>query len=415
MTMQLKKPYYQISETEKFYQELYGEITDFQRQRYNKAFENFKKVFKTDCAYVASSSGRVEVCGNHTDHNGGKVMSCAISLDTLAMFLPTDDGIIRIKSEGYSDIVVDVNGPDIEKKCTSTALVRGVVEGVKNKGYKVGGFVATFTSNVAGGAGISSSASFEVLVSEILNFLYNDGKISPEEKAIISQFSENVYFEKPCGLLDQTAIAFGGLKQLDFSVKGKIKVCDINDSLSDYVFVLVNTGGSHADLTDEYAAVPKEMFSVANALGKERLIEISKDEFFEKLPELKQIKDRAVLRAIHFYEENERVDIACQSIANKDYEGFLNAVKQSGISSWSKLQNCFVAGTDVQSIPKALAICGNYLNGGVNRVHGGGFAGSILNVVKKEDVESFVESVAKFYGKENVLPLKVRSVGTIVL
>ncbi|MBR2498219.1 MAG: galactokinase [Clostridia bacterium] len=413
--MQLKKPYYNISETEKHYQNLYGETTDFQRERYNKAFENFKKVFNADCAYVASSSGRVEVCGNHTDHNGGKVMSCAISLDTLAMFLPTDDGIIRIKSEGYSDIIVDVNGADIEKRCTSAALVRGVVEGVKNKGYKVGGFVATFTSNVAGGAGISSSASFEVLVSEILNFLYNDGKISAEEKAVISQFSENVYFEKPCGLLDQTAIAFGGLKQLDFSNKGKIKVCDINDSLADYVFVLVNTGGSHADLTDEYAAVPKEMFSVANALGKERLIEINKDEFFDKLPQLKGLKDRAVLRAIHFYEENERVEKACDSIANKDYDGFLEAVKQSGISSLCKLQNCFVSGSSVQSIPKALAVCGNYLNGGVNRVHGGGFAGSILNVVKKADVDAFVESVSKFYGKENVLPLKVRSVGTIVL
>ncbi len=413
--LQLKKPYYEINETEKFYQKLYGEVNDFQRERYKKAFENFKKVFNVDCAYVASSSGRVEVCGNHTDHNGGKVMSCAISLDTLAMFLPTDDGVITIKSEGYSEIKVDVNGPDIEKKCTSSALVRGVVEGVKNKGYKVGGFIATFTSNVAGGAGISSSASFEVLVSEILNFIYNDGKISAEEKAVISQFSENVYFEKPCGLLDQTAIAFGGLKQLDFSNKGKIKVCDINDSLCDYVFVLVNTGGSHADLTDEYAAVPAEMFSVAKALGKERLVEVTKEEFFEKLPQLKNLKDRAVLRAVHFYEENERVEMACESIANKDYDSFLNAVKQSGISSLCKLQNCFVAGSDVQSIPKALSICGNYLNGGVNRVHGGGFAGSILNIVKKEDVDGFVCAVANFYGKDNVLPLKVRSVGTIVL
>ena len=188
----MKKPYTDVIEVEKYFEALYGEVTDFQKDRYLKAFNNFKNVFGYDGAYVASSSGRVEVCGNHTDHNGGKVLSCAISLDTLAMFMPTDNGVIKIKSEGYSDIEIDLNGTENEKIGTSAALVRGVAVATKNKGFKVGGFNATFTSNVIGGAGISSSASFEVLVAEILYFLYNDGKMTAEEKAVIAQYSENV-------------------------------------------------------------------------------------------------------------------------------------------------------------------------------------------------------------------------------
>ncbi len=412
----LKSPYTSTDSVVNQFVSLYGECSEFQKKRYENAFENFKKTFNESACYIASSSGRVEVLGNHTDHNGGRVVSCAISLDTLAMFLPNNDNVIRVYSEGYAPIVVDLNGEDIEVKGTSSALVRGVAVGVKNKGYNVGGFNATFTSNVWGGAGISSSASFEVLVAEILNFLYNEGKITPEEKAVIAQFSENVYFEKPCGLLDQTAIAFGGLKRLDFSDKSKISVTEIKNPLSDYTLVLVNTGGSHANLTDEYAAIPKEMFSVAKLFGKERLIEVSKQEFFEKLPTIiDKLSDRAVLRAVHFYEENERVDNAYDALNNDDYCGFLKAVKDSGISSMNKLQNCYVAGSNEQLIPKALAISANYLNGGVNRVHGGGFAGSILNVVKNSDADAFVKKLIPYYGEKNVIPLKVRSVGTIVL
>ena len=411
---QLKKPYYDLCGIEENFLSLYGETTDYQKSRYTDAFDKFKGDFGVDCAYVASSSGRVEVCGNHTDHNGGKVLSCAISLDTLAMFLPSDSGVIHIKSQGYDDIIVDLNGEESEKIGTSAALVRGVAVAAKNKGYKVGGFIAYFTSNVLGGAGISSSASFEVLVCEILNFLYNDSKISKQEKAVISQFSENVYFGKPCGLLDQTAIAFGGLKMLDFSNKGEIGVTEIDNALKDYTFVLINTGGSHADLTDEYAAVPAEMFSVAAKMGVERLIDLKKEEFFNKLPSV-DVCDRAVLRAIHFYEENERVETACKALNSNDIDTFLEAVSGSGISSLCKLQNCYVSGSSVQSIPKALSISANYLNGGVNRVHGGGFAGSILNIVKTENLQSFIDAMSKYFDREDIIPLKVRSLGTIVL
>ena len=412
----LKKPYTTVQGIEKYFPALYGETTDYQIKRYEYAFEYFKKHFEKDSAYIASSSGRVEVCGNHTDHNGGKVVSCAISLDTLAFFLPTNDDVITVKSEGYDEIVVDINGVENEKKGTSAALVRGVVVALKNKGFKTGGFKAYLTSNVLGGAGISSSASFEVLIAEILNFLYNNSKISAQDKAIVSQYAENVYFGKPCGLLDQTAIAFGGLKKLDFSDEKQIKVTDIQFDLSDYTLVLVNTGGSHADLTDEYASIPFEMKNVAKAFGKQRLCEISKDDFFNTLTsKLDKLSDRSVLRAIHFYEENERVDNLANALSLNDYDRFLSIIRESGISSLCKLQNCYVSGSSDQAIPKALSITANYFVNGANRVHGGGFAGTILNIVKNDEVETFIESISKFYGNNNVIPLKVRKVGTITL
>ncbi len=412
----MKKPYTDISVLNEQFPSLYGEITEGQKARYAKTFDWFKKSFGYNCAYVASSSGRVEVCGNHTDHNGGKVVSCAISLDTLAFFMPTEDGIVHIKSEGYSDIIIDLNGKEVEKIGTSPALVRGVAVGMKDRGLKIGGFKACFTSNVLGGAGISSSASFEVLIAEIFNFLYNEGNVDAQTKSIVSQFAENKYFGKPCGLLDQTAIAFGGLKILDFENKAKIGVSEINNNLSDYTLILINTGGSHANLTDEYAAIPAEMKQVAKAFGKERLIEISEEDFYVKLPEIsKNLPDRAINRAIHFYSENQRVEKLAKALGKNDYDEFLNCIRQSGISSLCKLQNCYVAGGADQSIPKALYIAENFLNGGANRVHGGGFAGTILNIVKNANVEYFVAKMSEFYGAEAVIPLKVRSVGTIVL
>lgn len=412
---QIKKPYTSIDAVFSNFNSLYGESNEYQINRYNEAFDKFKNRFSVKEAYVASSSGRAEIIGNHTDHNGGKVISCAISLDTLAMFLPRDDGKICVVSEGYKDMEVEVFGDKTYPLGTSLALIKGVVEGFKARSYNVGGFNAYFTSNVLGGAGISSSASFEVLVAEILNFLYNDGNISCEEKAKISQFSEREYFGKPCGLLDQTAIAYGGLNRLDFKAEN-IEVSKIDVDLKDYALILVNTGGSHANLTGEYASVPGEMFEVAKALGKERLIDLSKKEFIARLPEVaSKLSDRAVLRAFHFYEENERVDLAYQALQKGDYDLFIQCVNGSGISSLCKLQNCYVNGDTVQSIPKALAICSNYLHGGANRVHGGGFAGSILNVVKKSKVNDFVEGVSKFYDKKDIVVFALRSCGTIVL
>lgn len=410
-----KQKYYNLNGISDNFFALYGENTAEQKNRYQNLFDTFKNTFNTDSGYIVSSPGRVEVCGNHVDHNGGKVISTAISLDSLAVFLPTDDNAVTIYSEGYGKIFVDLDKP-CEKESSSKALVYGVAEGLKNLGYKVGGFIACMTSNVAGGAGISSSASFEVLVSEVFNFLYNESKIDCETKAIVSQYAENVYFLKPCGLLDQTAISFGGLNRLDFKTVGKITVDKIEDDLKDYSLVLINTGGSHENLTDEYASIPREMKQVASVMGVERLIEKTQEEFIKFLPTIKEkVTDRAVNRAVHFYQENERVDIAYSALKNKDYLSFIKAVNDSGISSAVKLQNCYVSGSDEQPIIKALSISSLFNKNGANRVHGGGFAGTILNVVKNDELEQFLSNIYTCYDKSNVYVLKVRACGAIVL
>lgn len=405
-----------VKKVQNYFCDLYGEDSPEQLKRYEKNFEWFKNSFnKTEC-YVASSSGRVEVCGNHTDHQGGKVVSCAISLDTISMFLPTEDNVIRLKSEGYDDIVIDAAGDTKVKKGTSAAIVKGVVEAFKNKGYKVGGFIACCTSNVLNGAGISSSASFECLIAKILSFLYNNNAVSTEDIAKTSQYSENVYFGKPCGLLDQTAIAFGGIKQLDFYDKNKIGVKEIENSLENYTLILIDTGSDHANLTDEYASIPAEMFAVAKYLGKERLSDVCEDDFYANLKEIrKNVGDRPVLRAIHYFEENKRVERLTAALNGEDYQTFLNCIQESGDSSYKYLQNCYVPRLNDQSVPVTLALASEFLRGGVNRIHGGGFAGTILNVVKNENVKDFVADMRRFYDDKAIIVLKVRKYGTIIL
>ncbi len=407
------KPYKNVNSVTEKFAELYGESTDFQKQRYENAFKKFKELFNADESYICSSSGRVEVLGNHTDHNGGKVLCCAISLDTLAFFLPNNSQEINVFSEGYGKITVDLNDLSVSDKGTTKALIKGVAKWLINEGFTVGGFNAYVTSTVLNGAGISSSAAFEVMIAEIFNFLFNDEKMSCEQKAKAAQYSENVYFGKPCGLLDQSAISYGGLKKLDFK-DATIKVENIEGNLDKYTLILINTGGSHANLTGEYAAIPAEMKAAAKAFGKERLRDLDENEFYNS-DVLKTLPDRAISRAIHFYEENKRVDRAAKAINSGDYEEFLRCIKESGISSLCKLQNCYVAGSSDQAIPKALYISERYLNGGANRVHGGGFAGTILNIVKNNDADAFVENMGKYYGTENVIKLKVRKDGTIVL
>ncbi len=412
----LKQPYSDLKSLVSVFPALYGDGEKSHLKRYENEFSRFKKEFGYDKAFVASSGGRVEVLGNHTDHNGGRVISCAISLDTLAFFLPTDDGVITVKSEGYPDITVNIKEAQSEKKGTSAALVRGVAEGLSERGFRVGGFKACFTSNVLGGAGISSSASFEVLIAEIENFLYNGGKIDNSVKATVSRFAENKYFGKPCGLLDQTAIAYGGLKLLDFGDKDNLCVRDIAGTLDGYSLVLINTGGSHADLTDEYAAIPRDMYSVAKFFGKDRLIDVPEQDFYAAMPDLyNKISDRALCRAVHFYEENKRVDRAANALNGNDYGLFLKEINGSGISSMCFLQNCAVPGRKEQPIIKALSVTRKFLCGGANRVHGGGFAGTVLNIVKNDFLDGFVSVCSDIFGKEAIISLKARSCGTIVL
>lgn len=412
----IKKPYRNVNEVVSKFNSLYGEISDFQINRYNKLFDKFKNYFGESQAYFTSSSGRVEVCGNHTDHNGGQVIACTISLDSVAAFLPSKNGIIRIFSDGYGELIVDINKAPSEKLGTSQAIIRGVIEGIKKYNFKVGGFNAYVTSNVLGGAGISSSASFELLIVEIINFLYNDGIIDEEVKAKISQFAENEYFGKPCGLLDQTAISYGGLNVLDFFDNNRIIVKPIKNDLSDYTLILINTGGSHENLTDEYAFIPAEMYSVANEFGKKRLIEVSETDFYSKKELLKnKLTERAVLRAEHFFEENKRVALASKSLEDDNFITFLDVINKSGESSLNKLQNCYVAGSSEKPIVDALRLSKPFLNGGANRVHGGGFAGTILNVVKNEFVDEFISNMTNFYESKDIIKLKARTVGAITL
>lgn len=410
----LKKPYESVNSVFEKFNLLYGENSSKQQDRYVKIFNEFKSIFEVNDAYLISSSGRAEIIGNHTDHNGGKVIACSISLDTVSAFLPREDNKIKLVSQGYPIIELDVLSNENCEKGTSKALVKGVLEGLKNYGYKIGGFNAYVESDVVGGVGISSSASYELLVCEIINFLYNDGVVSPEERAKICQFAESEYFGKPCGLLDQTAISFGGLNLLDFE-KDNIQVKKIEDDLKDYALVLINTGGSHADLTDEYAAVRTEMKEVASFFGANRLIEITKDEFLSGLSKMKNLSDRAILRAIHFFEENERVLLAEESLRKKDYATFIDCINKSGISSIVNLQNCHVNGSLSEPIIRSLSVCKNFIKDGANRVHGGGFAGGIINFVKKENLSEFLSAVEKIFSKESVVSFLIRGEGVLVL
>ncbi|MBQ7339965.1 MAG: galactokinase [Clostridia bacterium] len=410
----LKNPYESVQSVFEKFSLLYGENSIKQQERYIKIFNEFKSIFGAKNAYFISSSGRAEIIGNHTDHNGGKVIACSISLDTVAAFLPRGDNKIKLVSQGYPIIELDTLSNEVCEKGTSKALVKGVLEGLRNYGYKVGGFNAYVESDVVGGVGISSSASYELLVCEILNFLYNDNVVSPEERAKICQFSESEYFGKPCGLLDQTAISFGGLNLLDFE-KDYIQVEKIEEDLKDYALVLINTGGSHADLTDEYAAVRTEMKEVASFFGVERLIDINMEDFLYNLPKMKNLSDRAILRAIHFFEENERVILAEESLRKKDYSTFLDCVNKSGISSIVNLQNCHVNGSLNQPIIRSLSVCKNFIKDGANRVHGGGFAGGIINFVKKENLSEFLNAVEKIFSKKDVVSFLIRGEGVLVL
>ena len=399
-----------------FRSSLYGKNYDFQKERYENAFAFFKEKFNATSAYMASSSGRVEVVGNHTDHNGGKVLCTAISLDTLAMFLPTDDDKIHIVSEGYPDIIIDVCDLVNTKIPNSESLVKGVLYATKQRGYKIGGFNAYITSNVLGGAGISSSASFEVLIAEILNFLYNDGVISCQEKSFIAQFAEREFFGKPCGLLDQSAIAYGGLNKIDFSSETEIKVTPIDNKINDFSLVLINTGGTHDDLIDEYASIPAEMKAVAKCFYKERLINVCERDFYKNVKNIStKVSDRAICRAVHFYEENERVELASKALENGDFDSFAGALNASGQSSLYKLQNCFVPKSDTQPIVKAIALCSKITRGGAVRIHGGGFAGCILCIVKNVVLDDFISDVKCYYDDKDIIVLSVRDKGAIVL
>lgn len=400
---------------------LYIDETALARQpeRYQAAVRSFRTLFGEEGrVQLYSAPGRSEVGGNHTDHQRGKVLACSLNLDVIAVVRPREDGFIRLKSEGYPEDRVDLSvlEPVPEEEGTSTALIRGVAGALSADGFTVGGFDAYTTSDVLQGSGMSSSAAFEVLVGTILSGLYNDGAISPVTVAKASQVAENRYFGKPSGLLDQMACSVGNLVTIDFEdpAEPKVRKVDADFSAFGHSLCIVDTHGSHADLTPDYAAVPAEMKQVAAFFGKEVLREVDEDAFYAKLPEVRaQVGDRPVLRAIHFFEENRRVDREVDALESGNFDAFLKEVRASGNSSYKFLQNVYSpAHPERQGVSLALALSEKVLGDrGACRVHGGGFAGTIQAFVPNDLVEEYRAALDAALGEGSCHILYVRGIG----
>lgn len=390
-----------------------------QKPRYIRLINEFVKLFGEDREVIITSApGRTEVCGNHTDHNNGKVLAASVNLDAVAVASKNDEDVVRVKSDGHAMNVVDTSEllPDEAEFGHSTAMVRGVVAKIAGLGYKIGGFDCVTTSDVIGGSGLSSSAAFEVLLGTTLSYLYNDGVINSVEIAKTAQYSENVFFGKPCGLLDQMASSVGTFVTIDFesTENPKIKKVDFDFSKSGHALCIVDTGGSHSDLTDDYAAVRGEMESVAQAMGKDVLREIDFEDFKKAVPSLMgRVSDRALLRAFHFYRENERVEKAIAALESNNFDDFKKVINESGRSSYMYNQNVYTPKNPAeQKISLALCISEGILGvDGAYRVHGGGFAGTIQAFVPAELLEEYKNSIETVFGKGSCHVLIIRPVG----
>ena len=394
------------------------DVIAYQEERYVKALESFEKIYGEKEVEIYSAPGRSEVGGNHTDHQFGKVLATSINLDAIAIVAPKEEAEIDLKSEGYDRITVDLNHlnkADV-KEGSSEALIAGVAFKLKEEGYNIGGFEAYVTSDVLNGAGMSSSAAFEVLIGNILSGLYNDMKISPVFLAQAGQFAENEFFGKPCGLMDQMASSVGGLINIDFEnpEEPKIKKVEVDFEEYGHSLCIVDTKGSHADLTDDYAAIPEEMKEVAGFFDKAVLREVDKDDFYLNLPKIREILgDRAVLRAMHLFEENKRVDEQVKALEDGDFETFKKLIKESGNSSFKYLQNVYSShDLNNQSVSIGLAMSDIYLGDrGVSRVHGGGFAGTIQAFVPNDIVSMYKKNMEHVFGEGACHVLKVRPYG----
>ena len=400
-------------------EDLYADpsLLDYQKQRYAAALDKYQTLFGDDEVSIYSAAGRSEISGNHTDHQHGCVLAGSINLDAIGI-VSKQDHVIKVISDDFDIKPIDLN--DLEKKenelGTSEALIRGVVSKLKELGYNVGGFKAFITSDVLMGAGLSSSAAFESIIGTIIDGLYNDMKIDMVTIAKVGQYAENVYFGKPCGLMDQMASSIGGLINIDFEdpQSPKIKKVEVDFEEYGHSLCIVDTKGSHADLTDDYAAIPYEMKKVANYFNQEALREVDKDDFYLNLPKIREILgDRAVLRAMHLFEENKRVDQQVKALEEGDFDTFKKLIKESGDSSFKYLQNVY-SSHDLtnQSVSIGLAISDISLGDkGVSRVHGGGFAGTIQAFVPNDIVSMYKKNMEHVFGEGACHVLKVRPYG----
>ena len=403
---------------------IYGEAAvDAQKARYIKAIDEFAEIYGADREVgLYSVAGRSELSGNHTDHNFGCVVAASIDLDIIAVASAREDSVIRIKSEGFPEDAVDFSSyvaPVSEKFGTSESIIAGMCAGFKKDGYKVGGFDAYTTSNVLKGSGLSSSAAFEDMVGNILSHMYNEGRVDNVEIAKLAQFAENEFFGKPCGLMDQVACAVGGIVAIDFADPKSpvINKIDFDMSEKGYNLCIVNTGGNHADLTDDYASVPAEMKAVAAHFGKKVLREVDECGFVSEIPALREkVGDRAILRALHFFNENKRVEKQREALMSGDLDGFFTEVIASGRSSFCYLQNVYTSkNLSEQGLSLALCLAEGYLSGkkAAWRVHGGGFAGTIQAFVPTCEVEGFRTLMDGVFGEGKCIVLRIRPEGAV--
>ena len=398
---------------------LYGPDAPGQRARYLEAARAFEEAFRPAGPVLCiSAPGRAELCGNHTDHQGGHVLAAAVTLDMVAFLAPRQDGQVRLLSRGYGMTLVKLDAlePRQEERGTPQALIRGIEASLRTSGYRTGGFDAYVDARVPIGGGLSSSAALEILLGSAFNYLYNEGSISGVALAKAGQFAENHYFGKPCGLMDQLAASTGGVVALDFADMERPGVTALSwdvDGMG-YGLYAVETGGSHQDLTEEYAAIPREMGGVAACFGKARLCQVQAAEFYACLGRLRgRVSDRALLRAMHFFREDQRVQTMAQAIRQADMETCLACMRASGASSMSRLQNVYpLASPGERSLALALALSEEILGSqGAWRLQGGGFAGTIQALVPRELCPIYVERMEAAFGPGCCRRLHIRPVG----
>lgn len=399
---------------------LYGQrdgATEKQAARYARLAEWHSERFGEKEIQFVSAPGRTEIAGNHTDHNHGRVLAAAVNLDTVAAVSKNDTGIVTLYSDGYDKpFIVDLSclTPVDGEQESTYALIRGVAARMKELGYEIGGFDAVVASTVFKGSGLSSSAAFEVLICAIIDSLYNGFIVHAKLRAQIAQYAENVFFGKPCGLMDQMASSVGGLVAIDFGSEDPyVEAMKFDFEEVGLIPVVVSVGGDHGNLTNEYAALPSEMKSVAVALGGHVLRDVAPEEMEAKIPFLKgKVCDRAILRALHFYDENKRVGTLVEGLKRGDVDTFLAMLIASGESSWKLLQNLYVAGSDNEEMPLALEMSRRMLAGkGAWRIHGGGFAGTILAFVPADMLAQYTEKMNAVFGEGAVTPLMIRADG----
>jgi galactokinase len=412
-----------INSSNPTFRELYGTdeaVLTKQVNRYKLLTEKFRITFKNDDFMIFSSPGRTEIGGNHTDHNYGRVLAGAVNLDNVAVAASNKTNLVRIQSVGYPEFEVDLSRltPDKTENYTSVALVRGIAARLKELGFSIGGFDCCIDGGVPVGSGLSSSASFEVLIGAIFSHLFNNGKLDPVQNAIIGQYSENVFFGKPCGLMDQTACAVGGLVTIDFKDPSKpiVKKVNFDFVATGFALVITDTGSNHADLNDEYASLPTDMKAVAAELGAKVLREVTLEQILEIAPKIrKKVGDRAILRAIHFQGDNQRVVDQVEALEKNDFKSFLGMVIDSGFSSYMYNQNIYpVNNVKEQGVSLALALSELVLKGkGAWRVHGGGFAGTIQAFVPQNLLDKYVSTLEHVYGIGSCHKLFIRQKGAV--